>query len=63
MSDVNTAIDLTGEEYCNLKLVNNGSNVSLYMAVPEIPALIDHIYKNIQVIRKQVHGHGQRLRS
>jgi hypothetical protein len=45
MSDVNTAIDLTGEEYCNLKLVNNGSNVSLYMAVPEIPALIDHIYK------------------
>lgn len=63
MSDVNTAIDLTGEEYCNLKLVNNGSNVSLYMAVPKyLPSLTTFI-RNIQVIRKQVHGHGQRLRS
>lgn len=45
-ADVHTAIDLCAEHYAYMKLKDNGDgSVSLYVDVPQIPALLDDAYK------------------
>jgi len=48
LEDLYTFIDLYAEAYGNMKLVDNGDEtVSLYVQVPEIPAILDELYTGI----------------